>query len=89
MPCLPLLLGLAFPRFVLVLMFFFTGMIGRAFNGLLIPLIGFIFLPITTVVYTLMISQGYPATSGFYLIALIICAVADLGLIGGGARGRR
>ncbi len=89
MPCLPLLLGLAFPRFVLLLMFLFTSMIGRAFHGLLIPLLGFIFLPITTVVYVLLVSNGYPATSGFYLVVLIICAVSDLGLIGGGARRRR
>ncbi len=88
MPCLPLLLGLAFPRLVLLCMLFFTTMISRAFHGLLIPLLGFIFLPITTVVYTLMISAGYPATSGFYLVALVICAVADLGLIGGSASRR-
>ena len=89
MPCLPLLLGLAFPRVVLVLMLLFTTMLSRAFHGLLIPLLGFIFLPITTVVYTLLVSNGYPATTGFYLVALVICAVADLGLIGGGASRRR
>lgn len=88
MPCLPLLLGLAFPRVVLVLMLLFTTMLSRTFHGLLIPILGFIFLPITTVVYTLLVSNGMPATSGFYLIALIICAVADLGLIGGGASRR-
>jgi len=88
MPCLPLLLGLAFPRLVLVCMLLFTNMLSRTFHGLLFPLLGFIFLPITTVVYTLLVTSGYP-TGGLYLVALIICAVADLGLIGGGASRRR
>jgi len=88
MLCLPLILGLAFPRVVLLGMLFFTTMLSRAFHGLLIPLLGFIFLPITTVVYTLLVTSGYPI-AGFYLVALVICAVADLGLIGGGARRRR
>ena len=87
MPCLPLLLGLAFPRLVLLGMLFFTTMLSRAFHGLLIPLLGFLFLPITTVVYTLLVSYGLPPT-GFYLVALVVCAVADLGLIGGGASRR-
>ena len=84
MPCLPLLLGLAFPRVVLLCMLLFTNMLGRTFHGLLFPLLGFIFLPITTVVYTLLVTTGYPV-GGLYLVALIICAVADLGLIGRGA----
>jgi len=47
-----------------------------------------IFLPITTVIYTLLVTSGYPI-GGLYLVALVICAVADLGLIGGGASRRR
>jgi len=88
MPCLLLVFGLAFPRLMLVLMMLFTSMLSRAFHGLLVPILGFFFLPITTLVYALLVNSGYPI-SGLYLVALVICAVADLGLIGGGANRRR
>jgi hypothetical protein len=47
MPCLLLLLVLAFPRVVLVLMFLLSDYLTRAYHGLLVPLLGFIFLPLT------------------------------------------
>ena len=51
MGCLILIVFLAFPRLALLLLFFFSNYIERAYHGLLIPLLGFIFLPLTTLVY--------------------------------------
>jgi len=51
MPCLLVLLLLAFPRIALVVMFLTSNYLQRAYHGLLIPLIGFFFLPLTTIVY--------------------------------------
>ena len=51
MPCILLLLVLAFPRVILVLMFFLSNYLARAYHNLLIPVLGFIFLPLTTIVY--------------------------------------
>ncbi|MCU1257429.1 MAG: hypothetical protein JWO80_314 [Bryobacterales bacterium] len=87
MPCLLLILGLAFPRLVLLLLFFFTDFLSRAYHGLLLPLLGFIFLPLTTLIYAWIVNSGAPV-SGFYLVAIVICVVADLGLIGHGATRR-
>jgi hypothetical protein len=87
MPCLLLILGLAFPRLVLLLLFFFTDFLSRAYHGLLLPLLGFIFLPLTTLIYAWIVNSGAPV-AGFYLVALVICVVADLGLIGHGATRR-
>lgn len=88
MPCLFLVLGIAFPRVVLALLFFFTRYLDRPYQGLLIPLLGFIFLPLTTLIYAVIINTGH-TVEGFYLAAIVISVVADLGLIGGGARSRR
>ncbi len=85
MPCILAILILAFPRVVLVLMYLFTNIIERAYNGLLIPLLGFIFLPITTIVYALLIYYKYPI-SGIYLLGLIIAVILDVGSWGGSAR---
>jgi hypothetical protein len=83
-----LILGIAFPRAVLLLLFFFTTFLERAYHGFLIPLLGFIFLPLTTMVYAWIVNSGGSA-QGIYLVAIIICIMADLGLIGQSARGRR
>lgn len=50
MPCFLLLVILLFPRVALVLMWLFSTYLQRAFHGgLLLPVIGFIFLPLTTI----------------------------------------
>jgi hypothetical protein len=53
MPCLLLILLLAFPRLALVLLFLFSNYLQRAYHGLLLPLVGFLFLPLTTLAYAL------------------------------------
>jgi hypothetical protein len=90
MPCLLLIIVLAFPRVVLALMFLFTHYLQHAYHDLLIPLLGFIFLPLTTLVYAWLVNQHMPL-QGMNLFILVIAVVIDAGGIGGGAwhRGRR
>jgi hypothetical protein len=88
MPCILLLLFLAFPRVMLVLLFLFTNYLSRAYHGLLIPLLGFIFLPLTTIVYAWEVNSHYPI-QGVYLLVLIITVVIDLGGLSGGEWHRR
>ena len=88
MPCLFLILFLAFPRIALLLLFFFTNYLERAYHGILLPLIGFLFLPLTTLVYAWMVNNGQP-TVGINLLILIIAVVIDLAGLGGGAYHRR
>jgi hypothetical protein len=85
MPCLLALIVLAFPRVVLVLMWLFSHSLDRAYHGLVIPLLGFIFLPITTIVYAWMVNSGLQI-EGFNLLILIIAVLLDVGSHGGGAR---
>ncbi len=84
MPCLLLLSTLFFPRLVLVLMWFFSNYLQRAYHGLLLPILGFIFLPLTTIVYAWEVNNHMPL-AGLNLIWIIIAVVIDLGGIGGGA----
>jgi hypothetical protein len=86
--CLLLILFVAFPRITLALLFFFSNYLQRAYHGFLIPLLGFIFLPLTTLVYAWMVNTGQP-TVGINLLILIIAVVVDLGGLGGGAYHRR
>jgi hypothetical protein len=88
MGCLLLILFLIFPRLALVLLFLFTSYLQRAYHGLLLPLIGFIFVPLTTLVYAWMVNTGQPI-AGINLIILVIAVVVDLGGLGGGEYHRR
>jgi hypothetical protein len=79
---------LFFPRVVLVLMWFFSTYLQRAFHGgLLAPLLGFIFLPVTTIVYAWEINNRMPI-AGINLVWLLIAVIIDLGGVGQGARSR-
>jgi hypothetical protein len=87
-PCLVLIVFLAFPRIALVLMFLFSNYLQRAYHSLLIPLLGFLFLPLTTLVFAWMTNTRQPI-AGFNLILLIIAVVIDLGGLSGGEYHRR
>jgi hypothetical protein len=88
MPCILLLVVLAFPRVVLVLMFLLSNYLTRAYHGLLVPLLGFIFLPLTTLAYAWEVNN-HMAMQGVNLLLLIIAVVVDLGGLSGGEWHRR
>jgi len=87
-PCLLVILILAFPRVVLVLMFLFSTYLQRAYHDLLVPVLGFIFLPLTTIVYAWLVNSHLPL-EGINLIFLILAVVIDVGGLGGGEIHRR
>ena len=88
MPCLLVLLVVAFPRIVLALMFFLSTYLQRAYHNLLILLVGFIFLPLTTIVYAWLVNSHLPL-EGVNLIYLIVAVIIDIGGWGGGEYHRR
>jgi hypothetical protein len=88
MPCLLAIIALAFPRLVLVLLFFFTTYLDRAIGNIIILLIGFLLLPLTTLAYAFAINT-YGSIDGLYLVLVIVAALIDLGMIGGGGWSRR
>ena len=88
MPCLLLLLILAFPRIVLAIMYFTSTYLQRAYDNLIILVLGFVFLPITTLVYAWLMNNHHPI-EGVNLIYLILAVVIDLGGLGGGESHRR
>jgi hypothetical protein len=88
MPCLFLILVLAFPRVALALLFLFTHYLDRAFQSILVLILGFLFLPLTTLLYAWMINT-HVAVAGINLLWLLIAALVDLGAMGGGYNRRR
>lgn len=88
MPCLVVILVLAFPRIVLALLFLMSNYLERAYHGLLIPIIGFFFLPLTTLAYAWMMNT-HQELAGINLIILLVAVIIDLGGLSGGEYHRR
>lgn len=86
--CLLLILVVAGPRIALVLIALFSNYLQGAYHGLLIPLIGFFFLPLTTLAYAWIVNTGQPL-GGLNLIILIVAVIIDIGGLGGGEYRRR
>jgi hypothetical protein len=88
MPCILALLALVFPRIVLAVLFFFTNYLDRAIPSMLVLLLGFLILPLTTLVYAWTMNV-HGAVEGIYLVAIIIAVMFDVGSLGGGEVSRR
>jgi len=88
MPCLLLILVLAFPRVVLALLFLLTNYITRVIDNLIVLILGFIFLPLTTLAYCWLVNSHRPLTDGVNVVILIIAVLVDFGGLGGGWRRR-
>jgi hypothetical protein len=85
MPCLVALLAFFFPRVAIVLLVLFSDYIGRAIHSDLWAFLGFLFMPYTTLAYAWGMNSG-GSISGFYLVAVVIAVLVDLGVIGGSGR---
>ncbi len=89
MPCLLALLAVAFPRVAIILLWLFTNFFTGVYHGIIIPVLGFLFLPITLIVYTYLQKSSPGVMGTTQLIFLFIAVILDLGLVGGSYRGRR
>jgi hypothetical protein len=90
MPCCAVLLLLFIgPRLAMIAIAMFSDYLGRAFgDALLWPLLGWIFLPWTTLAYAWAINTS-GQVAGLQMVVVIVAVLVDLGLIGGGASRRK
>jgi hypothetical protein len=87
MCCVLVLLAFLGPRVVVALLWIFTNYLNRAFDTFLWPLLGFLFLPWTTIAFAVAQNE-LGGASGLGLIVVALGFLADIGVIGGGARRR-
>ena len=86
MPCLIPIIAVFFPRLMLILIAFFTHWFQAAFNTLLWPILGFLFMPYTTLAYMAAMLNNNHTVSGGWLVLVIIAVFFDLGTHGGSTR---
>lgn len=81
MPCFACLFAIGaafFPRLALLFVWLFTPLVNRAFQGgILLPLLGIIFLPFTTLIYVLVYIPGVGVT-GWGWLWVILGVILDL-----------
>ncbi len=71
MPCLFAIIGAFAPRLAFILLWIFTPLVNQAFNSVVLPILGLIFLPFTTLFYVLVLhSLGQSNLWGWLLILI-------------------
>ncbi len=88
MCCVLILLAFFTPRIVLFVLWLFTNYLSRAYDGFVLPFLGFLFLPATTLAYSIAQNE-LGGVSGLGLVVVLVGLAIDIGLLGGGARQRR
>lgn len=84
MPCILALLGLLFPRVLMIILWFFTDWFTGVFDTLLWPILGFLFLPVTTLWYSYVINRSGGEWSTFNIVVMVVAVLIDMGSWGGG-----
>lgn len=88
MGCPLAVLAFFFPRLTIALLVIFGDYIGRAYDTWLWPLLGFFFMPYTTLAYAFARNQ-HGGVDGIYLVLVVVAVLVDLGVVGGGAESAR
>jgi hypothetical protein len=88
--CLVVLFALITPRFILFLLWLFSNYLNRAFSSGWWGVLGFFFLPTTTIAYAVAKNEFSTPSGGIEaagIIVIVIGVAIDLGLLGGSGRG--
>ena len=96
MHCLFGCLAFLAPRLTLIGLQLFTGArwslesgyVTRAYATLLWPVLGLVFMPLTTLAYA-WAKNSHGTVEGYRLVILVLAVLIDLGIIGKGGRGLR
>ncbi len=89
MPCLIVIFSLGFPRLMLVLLWLFADWFDAAYYGILWPLLGLLFAPLTCIWYAIMQHYFGGEWTLVTIIGMVIAVGLDFGIIGNSAKRSR
>lgn len=84
MGCVLVVIGLAVPRVLMFFIWLLTDWFGRGFETRVWPILGFIFLPYTTLAYLAAMLNNNHALSRLWLVLFVLAILFDVGNWGGG-----
>lgn len=79
MGCLIILVLMGLPRLALLIMGIFTTYWSQAFDAYFWPILGWIFLPWTTLAYMIAVLNNGGVVSGAWVILVVFGVLLDLG----------
>ena len=86
MGCVIVVIALALPRILMVGAWLLTDWFGQAFESRLWPILGFLFMPYTTLAYmAAMLNNNHELTGG-WLALLVLAVIVDISHGGGASR---
>jgi len=77
------------PRLALALTWIFTPWVDRAFGPIIWPILGIIFLPLTTLVYVILWNTNGHGVVGWEWILVVLALLWDVSTHGGGILSKR
>jgi len=84
MGCLFAIFAAFTPRLAFLFLWIFTPLVNRAFTGIILPILGLIFLPFTTLIYILVYNPTFGLT-GWDWLWIILAFLLDIGAYGASA----
>ncbi|MBL8963898.1 MAG: hypothetical protein KF787_13345 [Phycisphaeraceae bacterium] len=88
MGCLLAAIALMFPRLVIIILVIAGDYMSRAYETTIWPILGFVFLPYTTLAYAICQNEG-GGIQGWWIALLVLAILSDLGCWSGGEQQRR
>jgi hypothetical protein len=79
MGCLLPIFALFVPRVLMVFIFLLTNWFGRSYETLIWPLVGFFFVPYTTLAYMAAMLNNNHQLEGGWIVLIIVAVFFDLG----------
>ena len=79
MPIIFAILGLLFPRVLIIVLWLFTAWFRGVFDTLLWPILGFLFFPVATLWYSVVVNYYGGMWSAVPIIGMVIAVVVDTG----------
>lgn len=79
MPLILGILGLLFPRLLIIILWLVTTWFSRVFDNLIILILGLIFLPLTTLWYAIVVHYFGGVWSALPIAGMVVALVIDLG----------
>lgn len=89
MGCFLIIVGLTLPRVAILAIWLLSDWFTRVFGGWLLPVLGFVFLPYTTLAYTAAMVQTGGNLNFLWMAIVVVAAIADVGHWTGGLRFHR
>jgi hypothetical protein len=89
MGCLLVGVAVLVPRLVMFFIWLLTDWFGRAYETVIWPVLGFVFMPYATLAYMVAMLNNDHSLSGWWLALFIAAIVVDVGHWGGGGRAAR